>query len=489
MVNLWPEKWLGDPDNALAFTTPKTVKIRDFRLGLLNYTLQFVIFLYIVVFAVFIEQGYNTFEPIYPGAISISSRRDSSADATNANYSYCCYESALGGTQADWAADNVCNGTVSGSSVTYESTSDGAFPCLYWSADNTVYQVGLATSVALVSRVGIKSQARCALDVFNSACTSTSVDTDETMYYIAGIEHFTLRFRHGVAGQIVDVSGQNVGPSRMTGSLVNKDNDKVTVAVSNDAGDPGTDFSAEYGDQMSLLEILSAADINIDAIRLDPANTSRTSTIRYDGINVVIYITYGLESFSRNIRYTYKPRILSDLEYKVEELVADENSTSQVEYNRHAIRILTVQTGRLGKFSFQALLITLVSALGLLAVSATIVNLIMTKLLPLSAFYQFAKTEVTEDFSVFRDVDEPDEQAAYDELLATVKDANSGRAHRINVERRVATLDSKLKEKEGVPVERQYSSVHAPSAPIELNSAGDGSKKTVVGGHTSLTHI
>lgn len=158
-----------------------------------------------------------------------------------------------------------------------------------------------------------------------------------TRYWIPGIEHFTLRLRHGVAGQGVDVSGQNVGPDRMKGRLLDRKGDAITVASSDDNFNPGTEFSAQFGDQITVAEILSAAEIDLDARRSDPADASRTSTIRWDGINVVIYIQYGianasvgclanvccrfyrygLKPFTSTIIYDYKPRILSDLEYKV----------------------------------------------------------------------------------------------------------------------------------------------------------------------------
>eukprot|EP00038_Savillea_parva_P003044 m.120417 g.120417 ORF g.120417 m.120417 type:complete len:462 (-) comp11053_c2_seq1:262-1647(-) len=433
-MGLWPAATLGDIDDAFAFTTPKSVRIRDYRLGVLNYGLQFIIFLYIIVYAIFINQGYNEFEPIFPGAVAVSARRDTSADTANGNYDYCCYSAALGGTQNDWSANTVCSGVVTATDVNFQSTTDGAFPCLYWPDDHAVFQVGLDTSIALATRVGISTVTRCSLDAYYESCGASSSSTDETMFYIAGIEHFTLRITHGVAGQAVDVSGQNVGADRIKGRLLNRNGNAITVATSDDAGNPGTEFTAQYGDQMTVSEILSAASIDLDARRSDPSNSSRTSTIRWDGINVVMYIEYGLKPLTKSLSYDYKPRILSDLEYKVEELVSDENSTSQVVYNRHAIRLLLVQTGRLGQFSFQALLITLVSALGLLAVSATIVNLIMTKLLPMAPFYKFSKVEVTEDFSVIRDAAK---QEDFDELKSLVNEVNKGKGGRSEVLKRI----------------------------------------------------
>lgn len=42
------------------------------------------------------------------------------------------------------------------------------------------------------------------------------------------------------------------------------------------------------------------------------------------------------------------------------------------EVNRHGIRFVFIQVGRIGKFDFQALLLTFVASVGLLAVSSTV---------------------------------------------------------------------------------------------------------------------
>jgi hypothetical protein len=99
-----------------------------------------------------------------------------------------------------------------------------------------------------------------------------------------------MRIKHGVAGQGVDVAGQNVGSDRMKGRLLDRDGEAITVASSDDAGNAGKEFSAQYGDQITVAELLSAAEIDFDLRRADPSDTSRASTIRWDGINIVIYI-------------------------------------------------------------------------------------------------------------------------------------------------------------------------------------------------------
>eukprot|EP00039_Didymoeca_costata_P008411 m.111739 g.111739 ORF g.111739 m.111739 type:complete len:84 (-) comp14070_c1_seq2:1421-1672(-) len=50
-----------DIDDLLSFQTPKYVVVRDYRLGLLNYSFQLAITLYIIVYAIVLEQGFVSY--------------------------------------------------------------------------------------------------------------------------------------------------------------------------------------------------------------------------------------------------------------------------------------------------------------------------------------------------------------------------------------------------------------------------------------------
>lgn len=62
--------------------------------------------------------------------------------------------------------------------------------------------------------------------------------------------------------------------------------------------------------------------------------------------------------------------------------------------NRHAVRFIFVQTGELGSFDFTSLLITMVTALGLLAVANTLTNLMMANVLDMRDLYKWHTMEV-----------------------------------------------------------------------------------------------
>lgn len=71
--------------------------------------------------------------------------------------------------------------------------------------------------------------------------------------------------------------------------------------------------------------------------------------------------------------------------------------------NRHGLRIVFVQTGLIGAFSFITLLVNLVSGVVLIKVATTIVDLVAIRLLPQRSYYKQYKYEETVDFSDLRE--------------------------------------------------------------------------------------
>jgi hypothetical protein len=65
-------------------------------------------------------------------------------------------------------------------------------------------------------------------------------------------------------------------------------------------------------------------------------------------------------------------------------------------YNRHGIRLVFRQIGEIGIFNTQILLVNLVTAMGLIAVATTVVDLLMLNILPQKERYASAKTQEVE---------------------------------------------------------------------------------------------
>ena len=81
------------------------------------------------------------------------------------------------------------------------------------------------------------------------------------------------------------------------------------------------------GDIVSVGELLQASGLGSGDDGADGA------TVRYDGLNVIVYIRYEMSGVS-NLKYTYEPRALSNAEFKVEQTVYTEDQSSRTIYNR-----------------------------------------------------------------------------------------------------------------------------------------------------------
>ena len=59
---------------------------------------------------------------------------------------------------------------------------------------------------------------------------------------------------------------------------------------------------------------------------------------RYDGINIIVNIRYEMVGIlGQTLQYTYEPRKLSNLEFKIEEAVYSNGGATRVIYNRHGV--------------------------------------------------------------------------------------------------------------------------------------------------------
>jgi len=153
---------------------------------------------------------------------------------------------------------------------------------------------------------------------------------------------------------------------------------------------------------MPLSDFLTAANLDIDETSWDP---SVGETVRYAGAVIIVLIEYSnfLNRSASGTMYTYKVLPIIGTEYKTEEVVYTNFPTQRVINNRHGIRLLFIQTGEIGQFNFQILLLTLVSGLALIAASTTLVDILAIYFMPQKANYYKYKYTKTVDFSDLRD--------------------------------------------------------------------------------------
>lgn len=199
-------------NNLCAYTTPRLVKIRDWRLGLTNALLMLAIFVYVVIYAVVIEQRYRLKALDLVGSTRLQLRSPA------ANFS-------IGPAQSLFCG----NGTA-----TYPGPSSlpfQAYPCRYYDPYDAV-DPGLEPGAMFVStRITESNQTLSNACLYQPVPSCQYVTVSTTTYFIGDVEMMTLLLDHtfssnqlgtsksamGMVGQLQDLNGNVVRASPPAG--------------------------------------------------------------------------------------------------------------------------------------------------------------------------------------------------------------------------------------------------------------------------------
>jgi len=386
-----------DPDNLFSYNTAKIVRIRDRRLGLLYYLALAGIVFYIAIWVIILQKGYlGTEVPV--GSVRLSFRRPYNAAGTNPQptpvdlLKYCAQTAA----ETSTPYTGICP-PPAGSSGGNINASFSNNICQYWDEQDAVYPPSEQSAITLTTRVSIStSNLTCDLSLQNCSFTTGSAIS----YYISDAESFTLGIDHTmVAPQ------RNVQRSArdMSGKLLDFNGNSVGIQLPDrfHTSDPNV-TNGEF-DIFRVSTVLSASGIanGLDSI----ATSDCIETSRSSGIVILMLITYdNTHSYdTNNFEYSIRPYIFPRAEFKAVEVIYLSDPDIRILRDRHGVRLLFVQTGVVGTFSFQALLLSFVSGLGLLAIATTVVDLIAVMIMPEKKFYSAYKYQTTVDFSDLRD--------------------------------------------------------------------------------------
>jgi len=491
-----------DIDDLLSYSTPKVVKVRDYRLGALDKIFKLAIFLYIVVYAVFVQQGYYSWEEIAGGSVTFNAQTPKTGDIGQpSNYDYCCNPNTVAGAAAatGTGAYGPANATGRNRKALDDTVKWGSKPCpadksdntkkacAYWDELATVHPIGMDYSIAVTTRAKLTKQIgastagqECGTPPiggagaeFGYSCEVKDLKEEAETFFFPNIEYTTLLIKHGARGRNVDAQFSNTGEGgdRKKGFIEDYEGATTELPINKLQAGADPKVSMSNGDILSVHELLKHAGVykNSDTALDEPVDGGdETSSIRYNGLNIVVYILYARSPFSQEETYTYQPKELTSVEFKVvtrEQLPGNEDV---YEVNRHGIRILFVQVGRIGKFSFQALLLTFVASVGLLAVSSSIVGVLMGTFMQFKNYYKFYKYELTDDFSGLRNDPE-----AFKSSDSTVKKINQGKLPRDAFLKDVQVKYDAMAVSQAENIAVQESQVHANQRVAEAKVGGE----------------
>jgi len=356
------------------------VQIRDKRLGILHYLFILLIIAYIVGWTIFYEKRYLLLDsPVGSIRTSLQSAQTKGLiPPPPSQLPYC------------WLPNQ---------------TQYHNFPnlnCSYWDENFVVYPIVEQTAMFITTRVDISEQTLfppgCSLD--DNTCTYQPSD-DQQSIYIGNIEHFTLLLDHSM---YVNGLGLQANSLQLPGSILDSHGKEIhKLPINNSVGHEGAQ------DILDVSVLIHASGVfSLD----NPSGANASRSMRNDGIVLLFFITYSnTYSYStNNMRYQYTIKRVLNTKFKAVEPVFTKNITTRVLWDRHGIRIIFLQVGRLGVFDFQTLLLTFVSGLGLLAAATFVVDFLAFRIMPSKQLYYKYKYKETPEMhaeGMFADAIEP----------------------------------------------------------------------------------
>jgi len=261
------------------------------------------------------------------------------------------------------------------------------FDCLYYDEDLVVYPDEEATGMFITTRLTQSVESTNGCDLRDNTC-KYNVTSPEVDYYIACIENFTILIDHAMYAERLDLSANS---QTLPGVLNDPNGNQMAIPPDNTVGKEG------FPDVMNVSLMLRAAGINsLDA----RSGQNPKRSIREDGLVLLVFISYSnTYTFDTDdIRYEYNVKVQKNTKFKVVQTTLVNGTSSRVIWNRHGIRLLFIQSGQLGRYDFQTMLLNIVSGLGLLALATVVVDLIGLRLFPqTSQLYRQYKYEPTPD--------------------------------------------------------------------------------------------
>lgn len=361
----------------LHYITYKLVIIRDRRIGVIYYVIAIAVILYSLA-EIFVKKGYLEFDTAPDATIRFllsDPKEDNGVDhdksAQVANLSYCCYN---------------------------ETASEYCTQCQVMDARELSWPVESRT-ISLTTF----SKDRWQTKNMSSGKFGKFETIRENLYFTVQPEKMMIKIEHAVLATKFltgKLGGKDLAASQrnMKGYLYGHNGTLIKSLSSNKE-----DRMRGKADKLTVQEILQAAGVaSLD--ETSDALNSKGKPFRRHGIVLHMAINYqNAESTwlgTGDIEYSYQVRRIPYADYRVNEVIPvidatdftnpslERHQENRLFRKRYGIKIEFHQSGVLGHFSFSALLGHLASAVSLLTLTATIVDILILYILPNKSEYR-----------------------------------------------------------------------------------------------------
>eukprot|EP00931_Biecheleriopsis_adriatica_P116369 TRINITY_DN92008_c0_g1_i1.p1 TRINITY_DN92008_c0_g1~~TRINITY_DN92008_c0_g1_i1.p1 ORF type:complete len:425 (-),score=39.97 TRINITY_DN92008_c0_g1_i1:36-1310(-) len=377
------------------YYTPVNAHVLDWRLGASYYCLLLVVLLYVFVYNIWYKGEFVITEaPI--GSLRISVRSPTYDPASNASG---CNELKRG-CESNLRPLNelsYCSQSWNGGAP---SPSTDVLECTYWDAMQAV--LGDGSDVMIPTRVVEYKQESLCQPLGNPSVTSCrqlwaeAPASNVQEFYIADVESFTLLLDHKALAPNL---GVEITPDEWQGALRTRSSKLCATYPRRSKYEPVPGQALTPSSQppcwilpnetfppsglqiFTMGTLLEAAGVDLDGPSLEPGSHH---TVRYEGIEIVLMIEYSNFapwSFVPRERFRFEVNAMHRSSAKrMTEMPGPDGSRTV--RNNHGIEISVIQTGKIGKFSAFSLLVTLTTALTMIAVASFSVDTIATYFLP-----------------------------------------------------------------------------------------------------------
>jgi len=258
--------------------------------------------------------------------------------------------------------------------------------CSTFELDEITSHIGGDVEVMITTALEEVIQARnCTTnDQDQRRCSRWATTRRETVY-VAGVEDIELKIEHSILflqhGSKANTAFSN---TQLFGTL--QDGNQQTLKK----------FDVGRGDKLKLSDVLHAADVTLET----PSDRDGDEHLpmRDRGIVLHVFITYSQDTKTfgvGDIIYRYQVTRIPEMQYKIVD-ISNLGPEHRMKRKRKGIKIKFVQAGKIGKFSFGSLLVSIAAGLGLFTLITTFVDIMMLYILPLKLHYQSCKYESTD---------------------------------------------------------------------------------------------
>eukprot|EP01138_Halocafeteria_seosinensis_P010220 gb/GECG01010437.1/.p1 GENE.gb/GECG01010437.1/~~gb/GECG01010437.1/.p1 ORF type:complete len:501 (+),score=52.72 gb/GECG01010437.1/:1-1503(+) len=348
-----------DADELFSYSTKREVRIRDGYLGFFYFFCILIVISYVGIYQIIVNQQYRELADVASShrvQLLNPLKRDNETDIP-----YCLDHK------------DQTYGHLDGDMLTSPK------PCRYWDDQNVRYPAGVSGELFITTNVFQQSQKLADDTCFDPSDRFTcSYETvSNTTFYPAEPEWFRIRIVHSM---VVPLKDRNYNSEDIDGKLLDKSGKQVDACSGYDSANrecPTSvkqSFSDGKPDEFPLRTLLNAAGIS------DMDNEKgRTKSIREDGTVLQFDIHYdNFFTYSpRNVRYSYRIRHLKETVSQKQQALdkaQEVMSQNRLLLTRLGVTILITTSSNIGYFSFQLLLVQIVTSVVLIVIAQFIAD-------------------------------------------------------------------------------------------------------------------